>query len=264
MSRFDLSDRIAVVTGGGGTGHGVGRSIALAFADAGADIAVVGRHEESLQKVVGEIKECGSRGFAIVADVTNPDDSDRIIAEAVGEFGRVDILVNSVGGISFGKPEEISAQDWNDSVALNLNSTFYCCAAAARHMIPGGGGRIVNIASSAGIKGEEFMAPYAASKAAIVNLTRSLAISWSEHHINVNCIAPGSVAVPDHVPEGMPVEEYEKQQSLGKAERATALQLPATPEDIAHAAVFFASAASELMTGETLPVRGAEWASAYS
>jgi 2-dehydro-3-deoxy-D-gluconate 5-dehydrogenase len=263
VSRFDLSGRVAVVTGGAGTGHGIGRSIALSFADAGADVAIVGRHEETLRKVADEISERGRKALVIVADVADADDSDRIINEAVAGLGRVDILVNGVGGISYGKPEEISAQDWDDSIALNLNSTFYCCAAAARHMIAAGGGRIVNIASSSGIKGEEFMAPYAASKAAIINLTRSLAISWSEHNITVNCIAPGSVALPDHVPEGMTAEEYEKQQRLGGAE-GTALQLPATPDDIANAAVFFASAASELMTGETLPVRGAEWASAYS
>lgn len=264
MSRFELTDKTAIVTGGAGSGHGIGKSIALAFAAAGANVAIVGRHQESLEPVVAEIEALGRRAVAIVADVTDPNDVNRMVAETLDALGPIQILANSAGGASFGKPEEINPDEWTQSIALNLNGTFFCCAAVAREMIQHGYGKIVNIASSSGIKGEESMAPYAAAKAAVINLTRSLAISWAEHNINVNCVAPGRIQVPDHAIHGMPEPEYAKRQTEQSAEKAKPLQLPGTPEDIANAAVYFASPGSDLMTGETLVVRGSEWASAYS
>ena len=263
MSRFELNDRVAIVTGGGGTGHGIGRSIALSVAGAGARVVVVGRHRDALDRVVEEIRGRGGDAAAVTADVTDPAQVERMIEGAADAFGSVDVLINNVGAISFGKPEEISPQDWKASIDLNLNSTFYCCAAAARHMIAGQGGKIVNVASSSGIKGEENAAHYAAAKAAVINLTRSLAISWAIHNINVNCVAPGSVGVPDRPVPGMTEDEHLKRQRLQSGEGAP-LQLPGKPEDIANAVIYFASAGSDLMTGETLVVRGSEWASAYS
>jgi NAD(P)-dependent dehydrogenase (short-subunit alcohol dehydrogenase family) len=264
MSRFELTDKLAIVTGGGGTGHGIGKSIALAFAGAGANVVIVGRHQEPLDGILTEIQGLGRAAAAIVADVTDPVQVARMVRETRDTFGPIDILVNSAGGVSFGKPEDITPDDWSQCVSLNLNGTFFCCAAVAREMIPRGSGKIVNIASSSGIKGEEFMAPYAAAKAAVINLTRSLAISWAEHNINVNCIAPGSIQVPDHAIDGMPEDEYQKRKAQQSHEKARPLQLPGTPQDITNAAVFFASPGSDLMTGETLVVRGSEWASAYS
>lgn len=264
MSKFELHDKVAIVTGGGGTAHGIGRSIALTVAGAGAKVAVVGRHRDALDGVVAEIEGQGGAATAIVADVTDSVQVEEMVAGTLDAFGSVDILVNNVGGISFGKPEDISPQDWANSIALNLNSVFFCCAAAARRMIEQQGGKIVNIASSSGIKGEENAAHYAAAKAAVINLTRSLAISWAIHNINVNCVAPGSVEVPDRPIPGMTEDEYKKRRSLQSAADARPLQLPGKPEDIANAVVYFASAGSDLMTGETLVVRGSEWASAYS
>ena len=264
MSKFELHDKVAIVTGGGGTAHGIGRSIALTVAGAGAKVAVVGRHRDALDEVVADIEGQGGAATAIVADVTDSVQVEDMVAGTLDAFGSVDILVNNVGGISFGKPEDISPLEWANSIALNLNSVFFCCAAAARRMIERQGGKIVNIASSSGIKGEENAAHYAAAKAAVINLTRSLAISWAIHNINVNCVAPGSVEVPDRPIPGMTEDEYEKRRSLRSAADAKPLQLPGKPEDIANAVVYFASAGSDLMTGETLVVRGSEWASAYS
>ena len=263
MSRFELKGKVAIVTGGGGTAHGIGRSIAISVAGAGARVVVVGRHQDALDKVVEDIRERGGGAAAITADVTDPAQVEGMIEGAVDAFGGVDILVNNVGAISFGKPEEISPQDWKASIDLNLNSTFFCCAAAARHMIARQGGKIVNVASSSGIKGEENAAHYAAAKAAVINLTRSLAISWAMHNINVNCVAPGGVEVPDRPVPGMTEDEHLKRQRIQKGQGAP-LQLPGKPEDIANAVIYFASAGSDLMTGETLVVRGSEWASAYS
>ena len=264
MSRFELNGKVAIVTGGGGTGHGIGRSIARVIAGAGAKVAVVGRRRDALDRVVTEIREKGGEAAAIPADVTDPAQVEKMIAATLDAFGSVDILVNNVGGISFGKPEEISPDAWTQGIALNLNSTFFCCAAAARQMISQNGGKIVNIASSSGIKGEENAAHYAAAKAAVINLTRSLAISWAIHNINVNCVAPGSVEVPDGPIPGMTDDEHMKRRRLHSVDGAKPLQSPGKHRDIAHAVLYFAGAGSDLMTGETLPVRGAEWASAYS
>ena len=154
-------------------------------------------------------------------------------------------------------------QEWCDCMSLNLNGTYLCSVGVSREMIKQGGGKIVNIGSSSGIKGEEHAAHFAASKAAVINLTRSLAISWSVHNINVNCVSPGSIEVPEQGVPGMPEEECIKRQQLQSAD-LNSLALPGKPQDIANAVVFFASSGSDIMTGENLVVRGSEWASAYA
>ena len=208
MSQFELTDKVAIVTGGGGTSHGIGRCIAMTFAQAGAKIVVVGRHEESLNKVVEEINSAGGEAVAIVADITDPAQVDGMVTKAMAAFGQINILVNSAGGSTFGNPEDLSPAEWNDCISLNLNGTCLCCAAVAKEMIRQGGGKIVNIGSSSGLKGEEHAAHFSAD--------------------------------------------------------AGSLGLPGTPQDVANAALYFASPGSDIMTGENLVVRGSEWASAYA
>ena len=263
MSQFELSNKVAIVTGGGGTSHGVGSSIALTLAKAGARVVVVGRNRNSLDKVVNAINDMGGDAVPIVADVTDPPQVDELILQALDVFGRIDILVNNAGKISFGNPEDLDYQEWCDCMSLNLNGTYLCSVGVSREMIKQGGGKIVNIGSSSGIKGEEYAAHFAASKAAVINLTRSLAISWSVHNINVNCVSPGSIEVPEQGVPGMPEEECIKRQQLQSAD-LNSLALPGKPQDIANAVVFFASSGSDIMTGENLVVRGSEWASAYA
>ena len=264
MSQFELNDKIAIVTGGGGTSHGIGRCIAQTLASAGAKVAVVGRNQAPLDQVVSEIQSQGGEAIGITADITDPSAVENMVGQVKEAYGRIDILVNSAGGSSFDNPEDITAEEWTKCLALNLNGTFFCSAAVGKEMITQQSGKIINIGSSSGIKGEENAAHYAAAKAAIINLTRSLAISWAVHNINVNCISPGSVEVPDHEIRNMPDEEYVKRQGLQSVEGAKPLSLPGTPQDIANSVVFFASAGSDGMTGENLVVRGSEWASAYA
>jgi 2-dehydro-3-deoxy-D-gluconate 5-dehydrogenase len=264
MSQFELNDKVAIVTGGGGTSHGIGSCIAQTLASAGAKVAVVGRTQAPLDQVVSLIKAQGGEAISIVADVTNPAAVESMVEQVKSALGHIDILVNSAGGSSFGNPEDIAPEDWTDCLALNLNGTFFCSAAVAKEMIAQQSGKIINIGSSSGIKGEEHAAHYAAAKAAVINLTRSLAISWAVHNINVNCISPGSVEVPDHDIPDMPDEEYAKQQKLQSVEGGKPLTLPGKPQDIANSVLFFASAGSDGMTGENLVVRGSEWASAYA
>ena len=264
MSKFELKDKIAIVTDGGGTAHGIGRCISLAYAKAGATVVVAGRHQESLDRVASEIEGLGRESLAVVTDVTVPDQIDNLVKETLDRFGRIDILANSFGASSSAKAEDITPDVWQDQIALNLNGTFFCCAAAGKVMIEQKRGRIVNMASASALKGEAMLPAYAAAKAGVINLTKSLALGWAQHNINVNCIAPGRVAVPDHPIEGMPDEEHARMKSAqGAGDDPLPLSLPGRPEDIANAAVFFASEGSDLITGETLVVRGSEWASVY-
>jgi len=264
MSRFELTDKVAVVTGGGGTAHGIGKCIAMAYAEAGANVVVAGRNQESLDNVAADIKSLGRESLAVVTDVTVPDQVDNMVKQTLDTFGRIDILANSAGGGSYSKAEDISPDVWQDHISLNLNATFFCCAAAGKVMIKQGGGKIVNISSVSALKGEVMLSAYAAAKAGVINLTKSLALGWAQHKININCIAPGRVEVPDRPLEGMPDEEYAKRKEAQTVpDSSPLLPLPGKPQDIANAAVFFASAGSDQITGETLVVRGSEWASVY-
>lgn len=263
MNVFELKDRVAIVTGGGGTEHGTGRIIAMALADAGVSVVLAGRLDSHLASVAKELNAQGAHTLSVPCDVTDPAQCADLVATTVAELGRLDILVNNAATALMVDPLELTEQQWRDSIDVNLNGVFFSAQAAARHMIEQGHGHIVNIASSSGIKGDEHMAPYAAAKAAVINLTRTLATSWAIHNINVNCIAPGSIAVPDHDLTGIPQDELLRQRAF-LDQNNPPIQQPGSPDDIADAVLFFASDGAAGMTGETLPVRGAEWASAYS
>ena len=248
MSKFELKNKIAVVTGVGEIDLGIGSCIAMAYVKAGADVVVVGRDPESLDAVAAEVKDLGRRSIAVVTDVTVPDQVDDLVKMVLNTFGRIDILANSAGCLPLGKEEVLSSDVWVDHLALNLNATFFCSAAVGKVMVEQEGGKIVNISSASALKGEALHPAYAASKAGVISLTKSLALRWAQYNINVNSIAPGRVADKD----------------ASKAPGAAPpLTLPAKPEDIANAAVFFASEGSDRITGETLVVRGSEWASVY-
>ena len=263
MSRFELRDTIAIVTGSTG---GIGRSIAVEYAKAGANVVVTDRDQDKLDKVAAEIRALGRESFAIAADVTVPEQVDDMVKQAVDRFGRIDIMVNNFDSNSYDKPEDVTPDTWNSLLTLNLSAAFYCSIAAGKVMIEQKRGKLINISSVAGIKGESMMVPYAVAKAGIINMTKSLALAWGPHNINVNCIAPGRITVPGESIEGMPDEEYKKQskpETLKTDTPVSPLQLPGKPEDIADMSVFLASAASDMITGEVYIVRGTEWASVY-
>jgi len=263
MSRFELKDTIAIVTG---STSGIGKCIAEEYAKAGANVVVTDRNQDKLEKVASEIRALGMESLAITTDVTVPEEVNNMVRQTVDRFGRIDIMVNNVDSKSCDKPEDVTPDTWNNIMALNLSTAFYCSTAAGKVMIEQKRGKIINISSIAGIKGEAMMVPYAVAKAGIINLTKSLALAWGPHNISVNCIAPGRITVPGESLEGIPDEEYKKQkrtETMRDGTPVSSLHLPGKPEDIADMAVFLASAASDLITGEVLIVRGAEWASVY-
>jgi len=248
MSQFELKDKVAIITGGG---SGIGESIALEFARVGAKVVVGSRKQENLDKVAEEIKSMGRESLAIATDIRVPEQVDNLIKQTVDRFGKLDILVNNAGASFIVKTEELSPNGWDTIININLKGTFLCSVAAAKVMIPQKSGKIINISSVAGINGSPSMSHYGAAKAGVINFTKTLAVEWAPHNINVNCIAPGMIET-----EGVRTQGVLTDNAVGDTAGRTPLQLPGQPEDIAYCALFLASEASDHISGETMVVKG--------
>src|SRR5580765_4909219 len=190
-SPFSIEDKVAIVTGGG---VGIGKSIALEFARAGADVVIASRKLENLEPVTAEIAKLGRRSFCVALDVRQEDQVKALVERTVKEMGRLDVMVNNAGASFRAKVEDISANGWTTVVGINLNGTFFGCKWAGKQMMDQpGGGAIINISSIAGVYGSTMMSHYGASKAAVINFTRELGMAWGRRGVRVNCIAPGPV-----------------------------------------------------------------------
>ena len=248
MSKFDLKDRVAIVTGGAG---GIGTEICREYGHAGAKVVVASRNQENIEKVAAEVSELGVESLAVVTDITKPDDVDRLIATTVEKFGRLDVMVNNAGGgIKMRKAEDTPYEEWVQLIDFNLTGTFLCCIAAGKQMIEQKGGKIINISSIAGTKGNPGMLHYSAAKAGVISLTNNLAFMWTKHNINVNCVAPGLIATPAMIGwKVIPPATREDGTEVPRLER------PPGPEHVAEMCRFLASPAADLITGEVIPVR---------
>ncbi len=190
QSPFSLQDKTVIVTVGG---IGIGKSISIECARAGADVMLYSRRMEHLEKTAADIRQLGKRALALTVDVRDPDQVNRVVQQTLEEFGQIDVLINNHGA-SFRAPiEDISLNGWNAVVGINLNGVFLCCQAVGQPMRERQQGVIVNISSMAGVRGSMMMSHYAASKAAVINFTTTLAQAWAPYHIRVNCIAPGPI-----------------------------------------------------------------------
>jgi 2-dehydro-3-deoxy-D-gluconate 5-dehydrogenase len=245
MELFDLHGKVAIVTGGNG---GIGLGIAQGLAEAGASVAIVGRNQE---KIASALADLGNRALGVQADVTDPAQVQRMVAETTARFGSVDILVANAGTNIRKTPEAYSLGEWHQIVDLNLTSVFDCCQAVYPHMVQRGGGKIVTIGSMTSIFGFDVAAIYAATKGAVVQLTRSLASAWAKDNIQVNSILPGwiNTDLTRGARRNLP-ELHERVVSRTPARRW------GDPEDLAGAAVFLCSPASNFVTGTALPVDG--------
>jgi gluconate 5-dehydrogenase len=247
---FDLSGRVAIVTG---AGSGLGVVFAEALAEAGASVVCVGRRLERVNETAHRLSEIGCQSLAISADVTDEAAVASMIAQTAERFGKLDILVNNAGTAVVGPPETISLADWKRVVDVNLTGVFLCAREAAKAMVAAGtGGRIINIASILGAVASEPVpaAAYDATKGAVVNLTRDLAVHWAPKGILVNAIGPAYF--PSEMTEGfLALPEMRRE-----IERRTPLGRIGRPEELKGAVVFFASEASSYVTGQTLYVDG--------
>ncbi len=252
-SPFSLEGRTAVITGGG---TGIGKSIAVEFARAGADVALCSRKMEHLEPVVEAVRGLGRRSFAMVVDVRVEDQVRAIVERAAREFGRLDVMVNNAGASFRAKPEDISPNGWNAVVGINLNGVFFGCKWAQRQMVAqGGGGVIVNVASVAGVSGSTMMSHYGAAKAAVINLTRSLGIAWARQGIRVNCVAPGPVETEGYL-DVLHKTDPEAEKTYQAVAARVGMGRWGRVEEIAYPCIFLASEASSFMTGETIIVDG--------
>jgi NAD(P)-dependent dehydrogenase (short-subunit alcohol dehydrogenase family) len=250
MERLRFSDQSVIVTGAKG---GIGKVIALAFANAGANVAVCDRivDDGMLASVAEEIESLGRRSLAVAVDVRVPEQVNDLVRQTVDRFGRVDILINNAGASFVCPAEEMSPNGWSTIIDINLKGTFFCSQAAGKVMIQQNGGKIISVASIDGIRGSPMMAHYGASKAGIINLTKSLAMEWAKHNIRVNAIAPGPIETEGAAALGrLTPEERQEQTALIPLGRR------GQPKDVADAALFLASEASSFITGETIVVQG--------
>jgi 3-oxoacyl-[acyl-carrier protein] reductase len=242
-----LKDKVAVITG---ASRGIGRATALLFAEAGCNL-LVNYHtdEKAAQEVVSAAEKSGVTAQGFQAHVSKKKEVDRMMDYAMSRFGKIDILVNNAGIWKYAAIEKMTEEQLKETLDLNLNGVFYASTAAARHMIRQKSGNIINISSTAGQRGEPFHSHYAASKGAVISLTKSLAVELAPHNIRVNCVAPGWVDT-DMSHESLAGEEGEailEKIPLGRA---------GTPEEIAGSVLFLASDLSTFITGEIVNVNG--------
>lgn len=256
LGQYDLSGKVAVVTGGG---TGLGREMSIALAEAGADVAVAARRLEPLMQTAAEIERLGRKSLVITADVTRSQEVERLVEATLAEFGTIDILVNNAGiakgidALTFDSMTktippiwEITDEMWRESMDVNLNSVFFCTRAVARHMAERKTGKIINMASGAGIRAVKGNYTYSTSKAGVIHFTRVAAVTLAEHNIGVNAIAPVFLMTLD-VPQEL-VARREKYVPFGRAGR---------PDEIGGLAVYLASEASDYVTGALFVIDGA-------
>jgi 2-deoxy-D-gluconate 3-dehydrogenase len=245
---FDLKGKVAIVTGGNG---GIGLGMARGLADAGADIAVVGRNEAKSLSAVADLKARGVRAISVATDVTDKDAVTAMIARVNSEFGRIDILVNNAGMSIRKPPHVLEADEWQQVIDTNLTSAFVCSKAAYPALKASGGGKVINIGSMMSIFGASFAPAYAASKGGIVQFTRACACAWAADNIQVNAILPGWIDTD--------LTRRAREQVDGLHDRVLA-RTPAARwgdiNDFAGIAVFLSSSASDFVTGTAIPVDG--------
>ncbi len=243
---FSLAGRIALITG---AGAGIGEAIALMFARKGADIICVDLNSDTVNAVAKKVKELGRKSLALAYDITNNDNIKKLVAEAVKEMGRIDILVNCAGVAILDDAENISAEAWKKTIDINLSGTFFMSQEVGRVMIKQKSGKIINMASQGGLIALNNHVAYNSSKGGVIMMTKVLACEWAEFNIQVNAISPTVI-----------LTELGKKAWAGEVGEAMKKKIPAGrfgyPEEVAAAAVFLASDAANLITGSNLVLDG--------
>ena len=248
LSPFELTGKVAVVTGGNG---GIGLGIAMGLAGAGANIVVAARSVERTAQALEDIRALGVEAHGITVDVTQEPAIQRMVTNTIDHMGRLDILVNNSGIAVRAQPQDLTAAQWDSVVDVNLRAAFLASKEVYSHMVSAGGGKVINVGSMYSLFGSDWGAPYAASKAGLVQLTKSLAVAWAKDNIQVNAVLPGWFVTD--LTRGIPEADPDRYDNINR-------RIPTgrwgEPSELGGAAVFLASAASDYVTGATLTVDG--------
>lgn len=247
LDAFSLAGKVSVVTGGN---RGIGRALATALAEAGSDVALLVRDADAAADAVGELSALGVRAAAVAADVTDPEQVDAAVPAVLDRLGRVDVLVNNAGACVHRPALEVTAQEWCTVMDVNVNGVWNCAQAFGRHLVEQGGGAIVNVGSISAqiVNRPQWQPGYNASKAAVHQLTKSLAAEWAPFGVRVNALAPGYIKT-----EMAPVDEPRFRRHW--IEDAP-MQRYALPAELGPSVVYLSSAASAFMTGSILVIDG--------
>ena len=256
LGRFSLSGKVALVTGGS---RGIGRAIALGFAEAGADIILASRKLPDLEGVAQEITLLGRRALPVVANLRRASEIDGLVKKAREEFDHIDILVNNAAtNLGYNSVFDIDEKFWEVVMGLNLKGCFFLSQTVGRIMRDRGGGNIINVASQAGIRPALGLGVYSISKAGLIMLTQVLAQEWGQHNIRVNTIAPGTVKTR------FSEVRWKDPEISRMIKNDLALERIGEPEEMVNAAIYLASDASSYVTGQTILLDGGHFASVGS
>ncbi|MBO1511500.1 glucose 1-dehydrogenase [Metabacillus sp. BG109] len=244
---FDLTGRVAIITG---ASQGIGQEISRLLASYGASVALIARNEEKLESFANELNNSGFKALAVPCDMTKVDQLPSIVEGIYNHFGRIDILVNNAG-VNIAKPaEEVTEEDWDQVLDLNLKSVFFCNKAVSKYMKENNYGKIINMSSQMAIVGYFNRSAYCSSKGGLMQQTRALAIEWAKFGINVNSIAPTFIETP------MTKEMFKDTDFKMDVLNRIPIGRLAKPEDLFGALVFLSSSSSNMVTGQTLFVDG--------
>ncbi len=252
MSSFDLTGRTALVTG---ASRGIGRAIARGLARAGADVALSGRDEQRLAQVRAEVEDLGRRALVLPADVTDQEACGRLVADAIDGLGHLDVLVNNAGGSSYmGAFTDLRFKGWEKTMRLNVDSIVHLSQVVGRHMLGRGSGSVINVASVAGLTATPTLAAYGASKAAVISLTKTLALEWGPQGVRVNALCPGWTKTD------LNKDLWGDENLAAMMVSTTGLERWAEAAEMVGPTVFLASDASSYVTGQALVVDGGQTA----
>jgi len=251
LRKFRLDGKTCIVTG---ASRGLGRTMAIALGEAGANVAVIARNEKALEETADTIRSLGRRALPVRCNLRDTESIAAMVDQVLSEFGQIDVLVNNAGGGDFKPLVEISDDQWHRILDLNLSATFRVCRAVGPHMIKRQRGKVINMSSMYGLIGEKNVTAYCASKGAVIQFTRALALEWAEHNIAVNVLAPGYMytertsSVFDNPATGASLIERIPAGRIGQ------------PEDLGPLIVYLASDASSFMTGSVIVIDGGQTA----
>jgi NAD(P)-dependent dehydrogenase (short-subunit alcohol dehydrogenase family) len=244
---FHLTDKIAIVTGGG---SGIGRRVAMAFSEFEAKLISADIDQKAADLVVSKIKGQGGEAIAIRMDVTHPDEVHEMVNTVLSTFGRIDILFNNAGISIRGPAESFPLEDWNKVIGVNLTGMFTCAQAVGRVMIKQGKGKIINTASVSAKLGHPGNLAYSAAKHGVVGMTKVMAVEWGKYGVSVNCIGPGVIKT------AMTMKAFSDPEKYQELVRKVPLGRLGEPDDLIGAVVFLASEASNYVTGQTIYIEG--------